>query len=117
MRLMLNILAMVVLVIGVVLLQSKSVVEWWWPSFTADEVVGKVGRRVRYRHTNEFNGYKCPADGYCKRVTDGETGVVVGLEQVADGGYFLIVRWDEPADSENYLSYFGRYSGREALAE
>jgi hypothetical protein len=118
MRLKLSIIAsVVVLVVGVVLLKSQSLVDWWWPAFTAHEVVNKVGRSVSYRHTNEFNGYKCRADGPCKKVADGERGVVIGLEQVGARAYFLVVWWDEPADSENYLSYFGRYSGREALAE
>lgn len=97
--------------------QWQSVVDWLWPSFDQAEVAGMVGRSVRYRQSEKFTGHKCPAEGFCKRIVDGEQGVVVGLERVRDGGYFLIVRWNQPDDSEDYLSYFGRYTRRESLEE
>ena len=102
---------------SVAFVQWESLVDWMWPSFSHSEVVSLVGRRVRYRQSEEFNGYKCPFDGVCKRIADGERGMVVGLERVSDSGYFLIVRWDQPNDSEDYLSYFGRYTRRESLED
>ncbi len=102
---------------SVVVVERQAVADWLWPSFSRIEVEHIVGRRVRYRQTAQFIGMKCPADGFCKRIADGEQGAIVGLELVRAGGYFLLVRWDEPHHSENYLSYFGRYTRRESLIE
>ena len=105
------------LTIGVALVQWQSFVDWLWPSFGKDEVVAKVGRRVRYRHTDKFRGMKCPLDGICREIQDAEMGTIIGIEQVPDRGYFLTVAWDEPGGSDRYVSYFGRFTRRESLIE
>lgn len=105
------------LTVGVCIGLAPSIMLWLFPSFSKEEAEVKIGRRVRHRHTEKFVLMKCPAKGFCKRVHDGETGSVTSIEPVPDGGYFLVVRWDEPRESEIYLSYFGRYTHRESLIE
>ena len=104
------------LTVGIGLVRAQSVVDWLWPSFTKAEAAPHLGHRVRHRHTEKFTLMKCPEEGFCKNVREGEYGTVIGIERVPDGGYFLAVRWDEPA-SDSYLSYLGRYSHRESLIE
>ncbi|HEV8370181.1 MAG TPA: hypothetical protein VGQ39_19670 [Pyrinomonadaceae bacterium] len=103
------------LVIGVSFGLGRSITDWVWPSFSKEAAAVMVGRRVRHRRSEKFVLMKSSDDGVCREVKDGELGTVIGIEQVPDGGYFLIVRWDEPADL--YLSYFGRYTRRESLIE
>jgi hypothetical protein len=106
------------LVISFALAQRRSVIEWLWPSFTRAEAAGKVGHRVRYRHTDEFIGMKCPPDGGCKQIADGERGTIIDLYPVSDGsGYFLTVAWDEPKRDEPFVSYWGRYSSKALVEE
>jgi hypothetical protein len=100
------------LMIGIVAARVSSVIEWLWPSFSMEEAAPVVGHRVRHRPTEEFRLMKCPEDGLCKEVREGESGTVIGIVKVPDGGYFLKVRWDESAAES---SYFGRYTRRESL--
>lgn len=105
------------LALGVGLVQWQSFEDWLWPSFSKDEIAAKVGRRVRYRHTEKFAGMKCPVDRPCWEIKDSERGTIIGIEQVPDGGFFLAVAWDEPAGSDKYVTYVGRYMRRESLIE
>lgn len=105
------------LALGVGLVQWQSFEDWLWPSFSKDEVAAKIGHRVRYRHTDKFVGMKCPVDSTCREIRDAERGTITGIEQVPDGGFFLVVVWDEPAGPEKYVSYLGRYTRRESLIE
>src|SRR5262245_40669178 len=86
MRAKASILAFIITLTGsLALTQRHPVIEWLWPSFTRAEVAGKVGRRVRYRSTEEFRGMKCPEDGVCKEIQNGERGTIIDLYPVANG--------------------------------
>jgi len=104
--------------VGSVLLPMR-VYEWYMPAFTRDEAMPMVGRRVRNDYgTEDRVGMKCPErGGLCAKVKVGERGNVIGIKEVSPGGYFLVVRWDEPARGEPMLSYFGRMSRRIYLRE
>jgi len=119
MRAKASILAFIITLTGsLALTQRHPVIEWLWPSFTRAEVAGKVGRRVRYRSTEEFRGMKCLEDGVCKEIQNGERGTIIDLYPVSNGsGYFLTVAWDEPKSDEPYLSYCGRYSSKALVQE
>ncbi len=80
--------------------------EWLRPSFSLDEANAMVGHRVRcIYHTDTFSG-GCEI---------GERGNVVGVKKVPDGGYFIVVHWNNQRQDEP--SYYGRYSRRVVLAE
>ena len=109
------------------------------PSFSGEEANAWLGMRVRcirqydpsrsklltepggflYRETGiglEYSnpgGFKCPGTGgRCFEVAKGELGTVTEISQVPDGGYFLIVRWDDSSQDTPMLSYFGRKTSR-----
>lgn len=88
-----------------------------WPSFSKEEAASKVGRRVRYSGTEKFRGMKCSEEGRCRSIGTGEYGTIIRIEEVPDGGYFLVVRWGEPGTPDSFLSYFGRYTHGESLIE
>jgi hypothetical protein len=103
------------LAIGIAVVRLSSVIDWLWPSFSIEEAAPIVGHRVRHRYTEKFRAMKCPEEGgVCREVREGESGTVVRIVKVPDGGYFLEVRWDE-SKSQSYYSYFGRYTHRESL--
>ena len=103
------------LTIGTGVVRVSSVTDWLWPSFNIEEAARIVGHRVRHRHTENFRLMKCPEeDGVCRQVQEGESGTIIRIVKVPDGGYFLEVRWDEN-ESQSYYSYFGRYTHRESL--
>jgi len=89
-------------------------VEWYAPAFSKEEASKFVGRRVRNIYwSDSYRGQKCPADGgTCADVRVGECGSVIGFREVSPNGYFLVVRWDEPRQSQPMLSYFGRMTQR-----
>ena len=99
----------ITLIVGVVL---GSIPGRLRPSFDRDEVERLINDRVRYHQTDEFRMMKCFEELPCLTVADGEYGIVVGIEPVPDGGYFLKVRWNEP---RAYVSYFGRHTYRTSL--
>jgi hypothetical protein len=99
----------ITLIVGVVL---GSIPGRLRPSFDRDEVEGLINHRVRYHQTDEFRMMKCFEELPCLTVADGEYGLVVGIEPVPDGGWFLKVRWNEP---RAYVSYLGRYTYRTSL--
>ncbi len=80
--------------------------EWLWPSFGIDEVSYMVGKPVRcaYRSNTITGGCEI-----------GEPGKVLGVEGVPDGGYFIVVHWDN--QERDKLSYYGRYSRRLFVTE
>ena len=96
--------------LGICIGINPSIPDRLWPSFSKSEATAKVGHRVRHRWDKRFMVHKCFEEERCLRVGDGEYGTVIGIEQVPDGGYFLIVRWDQP--KVPHVSYFGRYSYR-----
>lgn len=101
-------------VLGICVGINPSIPDRLWPSFSKDEAAAKVGRRVRLRWNKGFMVHKCFEEELCLLVGDGEYGTITAIEKVPDGGYFLLVRWDHPAD---HYSYFGRYNHRESLEE
>lgn len=103
------------LTVGVWLIPHPSQEDGLAPSFSKNEASEMVGREVRHFRRQEFRVMKCSPMGHCVVVNDGEHGVVIGIEDVPDGGYFLKVRWDHLHD--HYVSYFGRYTYREGLVE
>jgi hypothetical protein len=50
--------------------------------------------------------------GPCSRVAKGDCGTVSGFVPVPDGGYFLVVRWDDPTGGPELISYCGRAAYR-----
>jgi hypothetical protein len=101
------------LMIAIAVARVSSVIDWFWPSFSIKEAIPMVGHRVHNRHTSKFRSMKCPEEeGVCREVQQGESGTIIRIIKVPDGGYFLEVRWD---GSQRYYSYFGRYSHRESL--
>ena len=95
-----------------VLLPAR-VYEWYSPAFTKDEAVAMVGRRVRNDYGADARiGMKCPERGICAEVKVGERGSVIGVREVSPDGYFIVVRWDNPAHGEPMLSYIGRMTRR-----
>ena len=103
------------LTIGIAVVRVSSVIDWLWPSFSMEEAARFVGHRVRHRHTEKSRLMKCPEEGgICREVREGESGNVIRIVKVPDGGYFLEVRWDD-SGSQSYCSYFGRYTQRESL--
>jgi len=99
----------ITLIVGVVV---GSVAGWPRPSFDRVEAEGLIGKHIRYHRTDEFRMMKCFDELPCLTVADGEYGVIVGIEPVPDGGWFLKVRWNEP---RAYVSYFGRYTYQTSL--
>ncbi len=56
---------------------------------------------------------KCPErGGLCAFVRNGERGQITDVLEVSSGQFFVVVQWDEPAQAEPMLSYFGRASYR-----
>ena len=103
---------------GVGLALEPSITDRLWPSFSQGEAAVEVGGRVRNRRAKEFRGMKCPEEGFCEEVLEGEPGTIIGAERVPDGGYFLVVRWDEPNhDGRPFYSYVGRYTFRKSIDE
>jgi hypothetical protein len=68
------------LLAGLAIGSSTRLVEWYWPSFTYDEAVSKLNQRVRYHRSAQLEFFKCPEDGVCRRMADGEVGTVVAIE-------------------------------------
>ena len=103
----------------------KYAVDWYlyMPDISREEVTAMVERRVRHLYLDDrFAVAKCPAssdiravtEGVCKGVERGERGNIIRVEQWTSEQYFLVVRWDEPNQSEPMLSYidsaFHRFS-------
>ena len=105
----------VAFVVGVAVSLNPLISEGLRPSFTKEEVAHKLGDRVRHHRSVDFRLMKCLRDEPCLEVKDGEYGTIIGIEPVADGGYFLKVRWDHPVD--HYVSYLGRYTARKSLGD
>jgi hypothetical protein len=97
--------------VGVIYL-DRYITEWRTPAFTKDEAVAMLGHRVRnISWSPNHRAMKCPNGGLCADVKVGDRGSVVAIQQ-SSGGYFLVVRWDEPSHGEPMLSYFGRMTRR-----
>jgi hypothetical protein len=87
--------------------------EWRSPAFSQTEATAMVGHRVRNLFwSDRFRGMKCPQHGgLCADVRVGDEGTVIGTTE-SSGGYFLVIRWDQPSQGEPMLSYFGRMTRR-----
>jgi hypothetical protein len=105
------------LVIGAALARYDAIIDSTWPSFTYHEASAKLGTRVVYRQNEKFILMKCSIEGPCVPVGQSEQGTVIGMQLVADGGYFLRVAWPYAPNSEDFVSYVGRYSYRHGLVE
>jgi hypothetical protein len=85
------------------------VTEWCSPAFSSAGATAMVGRRVQNLFlADNFRAMKCPRHrGVCANVRVGDEGTIVGTEP-SSGGYFVVVRWDQPTQGDPMLSYFGR---------
>ena len=114
------------------------------PSFTQAEANAKVGERVRFinrysphrsgilfpvvseinlrtgfllEYANPRAGKRLAGGGPDQSLVDGETGTVTGTIPVRDGGYFVVVSWDDARQDSPLISYFGRKTYRVFLSQ